>query len=385
MRPSASSLALLDSCSWWARDEVPAAPRVETDYQALGTAVHAAIEVTLDAGEPVLDELTGLLWDVGLDELLTAYRAWREWCDEQSGAWDAEVAVAWDRESDTAREMTVSSHRAYSLTPLEIPGTMDALALEGRTATVYDWKIGDDWQGYTAPARENRQLALYALAVSRLYELDEVTVCIVHIASDGLWVDSHTYDAFDLDALAHAFRAALDAVSESVPVPGAHCGRCPAAVHCPAARDAALALVERVKVVPLTVDSAEAAGSLRERITIVDQAVEQAKAALATWGDSGGEIVTSDGKRLRRVELTRKEIVLEGQAGAEAEAILREYGCSGAIVRPAPRVSKSGIDAALKSQGIKVAPVKREIESRLDAAGAIRTASHGSRWLPVKE
>lgn len=388
MRASASSLWLLDHCRWWARDEVPAGPRVSSDYQTLGTAVHAAIDLTLQGVRPVLDETTAALWDCDLTDLCDAYDAWHDWWNEHAdGAeWLSEYAVAWDPATDTARELAVDGHRKYDTRPGEIPGTMDAVARrrdDGR-ATILDWKVGDDWQGYTPAADENRQLALYALAVARMWGLDEVTVAVVKLTSRGVIVDRYTLDVIALDALAAGLAAQLANVPTSEPVTGEHCGRCPAAVHCPAAWAETQALVERTAVAPLVIDSPETAGALRERLAAVKAACEQADAALRAWGEGGGEIVTSDGKRLVLLPQTRREITLDGQAGAEAEAILARAGCMEAIVEPAPRATWSGIERALKSQGANVAKKKREIEALLAAAGAIREANHGSRWMAAK-
>lgn len=389
MRASASSLWLLEHCRWWARDEVPAGPRVSSDYQTLGTAVHAAIDLTLQGTRPVLDEITAALWDCDLTDLADAYDAWADWIEAEDlrlDDWRSEYAVAWDPATDTARELQVDGHRKYDTRPGEIPGTMDAVVRrrDDGSATILDWKIGDDWQGYTPAASENRQLALYALAIARMWRLDEVTVAVVKITSRGVIVDRHTLDVIALDAIAAQLAAQLASVPTSEPATGEHCGRCPAAVHCPAAQAETQALVERTAVVPMVIDTPEAAGALRERLAAVKAACEQADAALRAWGEGGGEIVTSDGKRLVLTPQTRREITLDGQAGAEAEGILAEYGVGHAIVQPPPRATWSGIERALKEQGLKVAPTKREIESRLAAAGAIREANHGSRWTAAK-
>lgn len=387
MRASASSLWLLEHCRWWARDEVPAGPRTSTSEQSLGTACHAAIDLTLRGVRPVLDETTAALWDCDVTDLCDAYDAWHDWWSERNVdgvEWMSEYAVAWDPATDTARELVVDGHRRYDTRPGEIPGTMDAVSRSADGVVVYDWKVGDDWQGYTPPADENRQLALYALAIARMWGLDEVTVAVVKLTSRGVIVDRHTLDIIALDALAAHFAAQLASVPTSEPATGEHCGRCPAAVHCPAAQAATQALIERTAVAPLVVDSPETAGALRERLAAVKAACEQADAALRAWGEGGGEIVMGDGKRLRLVAQTRKEIVLDGQAGAEAEAILAEHGVAHAI-KTTTSVSWSGIERALKEAGVKVAPTKREIDARLAAAGAIREANHGSRWMAAKD
>lgn len=388
MRASASSLWLLGNCSWWARDEVPAGPRVSSDDQSLGTACHAAADLTLQGIRPVLDEITAALWDCDLTDLCDAYDAWHDWWTEHAPTveWRSEYAIAWDPATDTAREMSVSGHRRYDTRPGEIPGTMDAVAIgSDGTVIVVDWKFGDDWQGYTPAADENRQLHFYALAIARKLQIDAVRVSIVKVTSRGVIVDSHDLDAMALDAIAGELTAQVEAVPTSVPVTGEHCGRCPAAVRCPAAQAATQALVEQTRVVPLVIDSPETAGALRERVAAVKAALEQADAAIKAWGEGGGEIVTSDGKRLRLTPQTRREIALDGQAGAEAEGIFAEYGIANAVVQPPPRATWSAIERALKETGAKVAPAKREIESRLAAAGAIREANHGSRWMAAKD
>jgi hypothetical protein len=370
MRLTGSGLGHAERCAWPYRDgvEVPRVP--STPEQAAGTAVHAAIEASLLGRVAVVEP-----------DAVDAYDAWaawwREWPDA-SPEWQPERAFAYDPTTDRARVITSDGHRDYAAArPGEVTGTADAVRVYEDFVAVIDWKTGDDWARYTPPAAENLQLAFYALCAARTYGREAARIAIVRIGSDGVVVDEHALDADDLDIVAERIRDIVASVDGARPRPGTHCARCPAAAACPEARKAADAIVAATPA-SLVIADEETAGALYERLQVVDRAAEQARAALSTWGGNGGRLRLSDGSVLERREQTRRAINLD----AVALAILELHGV--AVERPPPRVSVAAIKATAKQRGLKVAPFEREVMGELEAAGAVREESHGSRWMASK-
>ncbi len=160
----------------------------------------------------------------------------------------AEVAVAYDLRG-RARELGVGLGRKYgALSNWEIPGTIDLLILAPGRAVIVDWK---GWEDVAGPA-DNEQTLLYALAVARIYSLDEVTVAIAYLGEGKQRVPTATLDVLDLDAFAASLDKLTDAIAEQrnrvaaggLPdvSEGRQCKYCPAAHACPAK----VALVRRL-------------------------------------------------------------------------------------------------------------------------------------------
>lgn len=381
MRPSMSKLPLLARCQWWARPDVTAPTMAPSAAMQLGTAVHAAIERRL-RGEPTPD------LEVDADEL---FAGWREWWAtegaERFGAdgWLCEVALAYRTTTDTARELGDVRGRAYPTTaPDEIVGTVDAVRVTAGRAIVIDWKTGDDRQRLTEDAADNRQLRGYALAVSRAYGVDDVTVAVVRIGSSGVTCTAHDLDAFDLAHAADDLRRQLADVPTAHPAPGLHCARCPAVSVCPATIASTDQLAPRAaegidappEPVPLVV-TADNAAPLLARLRAVQAACDHVEAALRAYATTTpGGVPLPDGRRWGRVTSERSSIVLDGPEAAVALAVLDTHGVSDAVERTA-RTSRAAIERAVTAQGAKGKEKTSRVLAVLDelrACGAMRTA-----------
>jgi CRISPR/Cas system-associated exonuclease Cas4 (RecB family) len=377
VKVTGSSLPLLRKCSWWARPEVIAPPQPPpTEAMLLGTAVHAAIESTIiDGAQPKMTPEVADIWGV-----------WNVWWAHKpfgDGKWFPEQAYAYTPGADTARILDAKA-RAYNVAQNEIAGTVDAVMLDLDSAIVVDWKTGDDFQRLTADAKDNWQLKLYALAVSRAHKVDTVKVAIVRI-SDEVRVTEYTLDALELDAVAEDVQKMVQAVRGSQPTPGHHCIRCKAVAVCPTTSVAETAITEVAATLPEEVTgpavelviNADNATSLLTRLRQVQAACESMEAALKVYAVNNDGITLPSGKRWRKVPQDRESINLNGPEMATGLAALNAVGADGAVEHKVS-ITKAAIEKALKAQGLKGKALTTKLESvmgELRAAGCVRTTT----------
>lgn len=231
-----------------------------------GTGIHAFLVRVAEVGaEKALAEVAPDLREacacIELDELPPA----------TPDSYAYEVSLAWDMETDTARELCRNKSRedAYSLAnSKELVGTCDVLGLTDDAVIVYDYKTGYRWFDRI---EENFQLMFYALAAARAYGKERAHLAIIRIDEDG-----HPYflrgevGLFDLDAFAQRLRD-LDATIADLkvrhqagealaPTTGDHCQYCPAVANCPAWMNLARSMTSPENDVPglpaLTADTA---------------------------------------------------------------------------------------------------------------------------------
>lgn len=200
-------------------------PRYKSDgneYAAMGDSLHAEAEAEVDTGD--IDELPPRLAAL-LRDLPTRH---------------TEIVVAYDVATDTASIHPDIVKRGYPASgPLVVWMTLDLVALSedgARRALVCDHKLfaaqGDP--------KKHGQLMTQALAVARVFGLDEVTIAISYLGTG--WVDIAQVDALDLDMHAERLRALHDTIGQLAalppgdlrPTPGPHCKHCPAFIGCPA-------------------------------------------------------------------------------------------------------------------------------------------------------
>ena len=376
MNVTGSSLPLLRRCSWWARPEVIAPPQSPpTEAMLLGSAVHAAIENSIrnDKSFEVSDEVR---------DYLTTWANW--WANNPlgKGAWQPEVAYAYNPKTDTARLLDVKQ-RAYKVEPGEIAGTVDAVMLDVGHATIVDWKTGDDFQRMTADAKDNWQLKLYALAVSRAHRVNTVRVAIVRI-SDEVRVTDYTLDELELDAVAAEVAEMIGKVPGSQPTPGHHCVRCKAVSICPTTERATEALVATVEKLPeVTGPSVELvinrdnATALLARLRQVQAACETMENALKVYATNNDGITLASGKRWKKVPQDRESITLDGPEMASGLAAIDAAGASDAVTVKTT-ITKAAIEKALKAKGYKGKELAMQLESvmsDLRAAGCVRSVT----------
>ena len=371
MKISGSTLPVLRKCQWWAREDVQAPVSLPpSDAMLIGTEVHAAIENTLTKRDVKLST----------DDAMDLFREWYGWFKTSPLAvneWKAEVAYAYDVQRDAARFIGESIGRGYEVSATEIPGTIDALALDDEHAHVVDWKTTSGFGPGPADAEDNWQLRLYALMVARAHRVDSVTIHVVRITTNGVTSTSHTLDSMELDAVAHEVQRLVKAVPTALPQQGSHCHRCRAVAVCPTTNDATTAIAPPA---PIRLEiSDDNAGALLMKLRQVQAACEQLEGALKLYAANKNEegIRLPSGKRWVRVGVDRESINLNGDANAEGIAIISMAGADKAL-EPKINVSKAGIERELKAQGLKGKELKQKLDSvmsELRAAGATRTTT----------
>jgi hypothetical protein len=165
----------------------------------------------------------------------------------------AEIAVAYNIRTDSARILGYGINREYNVTEDEIAGTIDLqVILDGDRAVVVDYKR---WLDVGLPD-QNEQTMFYGLATSRLFGIFNITLVVAYVKQDpdGKVVLSRplvirTVDELEIEAFVVRLRwivaqvdlqrgKAIPDVRESK-----HCRWCSAAAHCPSKRELIRALV----------------------------------------------------------------------------------------------------------------------------------------------
>jgi len=370
MRISGSALPLLQKFQWWARPEVIAPPQQPpSEAMLIGTNVHRAIECTL-MGLP-MPEL-----DSDATDLFNEWRQWWATSPLAGHKWNAEDAYAYDWMRDAARYIGTGMGRGYEVNATEIPGTIDAIALEDEYAVIVDWKTGSSFGAGPADAQDNWQLRLYALMVARAHGIDTVHTHVVRITDAGVWQTSATLDALDLDAVAAEVHALVRSVPSSQPRSGSHCARCKAVAVCPTTTVAMDAIAPAAPV-ELKITSPDQAASLLLRLRQVQAACETMEAMLKEYAANRNEegIPLPSGKRWVRKSVDRESINLNGVENAEAIAAISMAGCESAIESKLT-VTKAGIERIYKAQGLKGKELVSKVEAllaELRRIGATRT------------
>lgn len=371
MKITGSTLPVLRKCQWWAREDVVAPTALPpSDAMLIGTEVHAAIEGVLTKRDVKLST------DDGMD----LFREWMQWWSTSplaANQWKAEVAYAYDVQRDAARLIGENVGRGYEVSASEIPGTIDALALDDEHAHVVDWKTTSGFGAGPADAEDNWQLRLYALMVARAHRIDTVTMHVVRITTNGVTSTSHTLDSLELDAVAHEVQRLVKSVPTALPQSGSHCHRCRAVAVCPTTNDATTAIAPPAPI-KLEIND-DNAGNLLMKLRQVQAACEQLEGALKLYAANKNEegIRLPSGKRWVRVGVDRESINLNGDANAMGIAIISMAGAEKAL-EPKISVSKAGIERELKATGLKGKELREKLDnvmSELRAAGATRTTT----------
>jgi len=379
MKLSASRMYLAAACA--ASCALPTDAEASGPWAEAGTGRHAFLSV-LGATRDRAQALAAVPEDA----------PWRATCEaidcdallDGAVAIEVDLAHVYDPEFDTAAPIVVDGHRAYTTDARHIPGTLDWLVTrEGGRLEVVDFK----GVGQVDAARDNAQLALYALQVARSRDLDEIGVAIAYVQADGTVVwDRAVLDIFDLAEAASRVRAVWRRVEEAraevaagrLPSTrmGDHCTWCPALRRCPGH----ITLARELAADTRTVDEAvaelvrlddEAAGVAWMRMERVEAVLEAVRKSLRARV-MHRPVPLPDGQVLRAVEshprsldVARALPVLRERLGDRVESLVKRTLASEVVGQVARELAPG--------KGVK--KVEGELWAALDAAGAVKTAT----------
>ena len=241
-RVTASRLALLQACQYWARPDAVWNEAPPGRAAQFGTDLHALSDVYV-RGEP------GSASWVADGPLLDAWRHMRAWLDATMAtvALSSEWPLAWDPETDRAFDLRralarrgIMAARPYAdpsiwallraelgFGPSTIAGTAD-LVEAGECMVVYDICTGS--------TDKIAQLRGLAMMLAKLTGCEEVRIATLRVNPSGLAEEDHgVLDCFTIEAIAEDLRALVANVPRSEPRTGEHCARryCPAQRDCP--------------------------------------------------------------------------------------------------------------------------------------------------------
>lgn len=242
-----------------------------SDYAERGHGLHGFVRAVL-TGTPIERALAALPPEHrGIAERIQWRKLGSDLADVRT-----EVAYAIDVRARTARELGQNIGRHYerhAITDDEMVGSDDieGMRIDG-IPVVLDMKFGYE---RVAPCEVNAQMLTYCLARAIVTGAPEVEGRIAYVAPEGtIWVDSHTFTAFDLDGFANELEDAFDRVASARRVyvaggdlnvaTGEHCRYCGAMESCPAYVKLARAMLPEAlaleaAVETLTLDQAGAA------------------------------------------------------------------------------------------------------------------------------
>lgn len=366
--PASNALPHVESTSPWAKD---------------GTELHSFL-ASVNDGEDV-DRALGKIESERAYAICDSF----DWARMPVGVqFAAEVSIAIDVATGKARELGRGMGReaAYRfLTPFEVAGTIDVVALAPGYVAIWDYKSGFKRQ----QAKTSWQLRTLSVIAARLWDKPEARAALIFVPEAHVeWQSRARFDRLDLDTFLMQLRAMhTDIAAEAGFVAdgtakfkaGPHCDYCPAFSSCPAQ----MSLVRRLtggdleaelrSYHPLTPASA---GVAWRQIKAAEMWLKKAKTAVLLYAKKYGPVdigegvhlgeLTKDGNRRYDGKLAHR--VIEGRWGRRVadEAV----GLS---------VSQASIRRALVDSqevgGIKVGPELKLILEAVEEQGGMSRKS----------
>lgn len=338
--PSASKVDLLFACTYPFGKTLKREPVGERTR--FGSAFHEGMEALLKGHKWDRKAAAGA-WGVDSTELkervaeaLPVVKAWLSggnmWgLDFIAAEIQTEVSVGISPATGEARFLPdgPGEHHDYpGRLPNEVPGTADVVSIIGwaghqkkneaplKTLLVLDhksgWNVAQNWQPQT-PA-ESGQLRTLALALAKLYQVDQVIVAFFHAPTEGtLTVYADLLTAKDLEAHRKALKSALGNIGSGWMRDGPWCPLCPAFTICPTQTTALVELKRGCG--PLT---AERVGAIHQAAALYDGLRERLREEMRAWVARNGPGVRPDGQL---VDLVEKEVT-----GLSQASIIRALG-----------------------------------------------------------
>jgi len=360
-------------------------PRVDTesDEAAHGQVVHDFLAAVPTAGR-----------DAALEAVPLEHRAALEGIPVGSLPLDAkrfkaEVAYAYNLDTERARFLGQHLKRRYTTEPNEVPITLDVAGVDGELALVADYKSG--W-GHVPPAPENLQIGLGVLVVADVEGLQEGRGAIIRVRDTGEpWYDEAEFSPFELEVVREQLREARAKVREqrarfeagkTVNVTtGKHCRYCPAKLHCPAFQQTLATMATRPDDLVQELRSMltpELAARAYRNFKFAKEALQVIELALRGFA-ADHPIPLEDGKVYGYEERTEKSFdartvfeVLSSGYGIEAAKAGVEFEASNASIERGIRAWRDA--KALAEPGRKapsMAPEVRKVVDQVHQLGGI--------------
>jgi hypothetical protein len=267
----------------------------------------------------------------------------------------AEMALAYDIQTGVSRLVGINVGRNYGerRSPSEIFLSIDYVGVAADKLLVLDWKSGQD----TTNAKENWQIRLGVLAVSKLFGYSLAVGALAYTRHGRPRYDAADFTAFDLDIYEEALKKAYagwlvqdDSQHSGYPlqyVTGAHCKYCPSISYC----SAQTALVKNLAGVSdivgqLTPESASKALKVYRQY---ETALSEAKKVLDAYA-TNTPIALGNGMYYGEKVGGGRESV---DADKAFEYLKKTYGDEVANKAVTLSASKTDIEAALKPLGVK--------------------------------
>lgn len=345
-----SKTDLARQCLYWLSPHVPRQPwQPKGEAAMLGDAVHLigqrVLEGHANPTEGVSEEAAK--YETGLRQMLAAL---------PDGERIAELPMAWDCETKTARVLPSKGQRDYTAKRwTELVGTADIIIIGDDWVGCYDIKTGIGAR--SKEAKTAGQLLTLGLCIARIRKVERVKIGFCHVEVGDWYVDEDELDCFDLldveDELDKLYREVL--TGQMVPKPGHHCysAWCPAASVCPATQ-ATLARIDdeahrHLPMVP-TIESPEQAARVRIGLKLIEEKRKAWQEALEQYVLHQGAVEVSPGVWFGAVEKSSERVSISYQ---DLGLLVEHMGEDAARDAVEVRTSKTAIESALKARQAK--------------------------------
>ena len=235
---SPSGWALAEECLYWANGDLYHDRGAPGGAALVGTCVHSMAEAytkgMIGFGEFESINFDGIFSKYAPEVVAVAkpiFESLKGWLKKSYKWTHCETGFLYDAETDTSKEWVRRGMDGYhDHGPMQVPGTIDLLALDGTTAIIFDIKTGKKQNSHES------QLKIQAIGMARLLGVTTCKVGFVYPRKTKVdQVDIGLYMTFELDKIAAEVKATLARVPISTPTPGLHCWRCPLGkAACPA-------------------------------------------------------------------------------------------------------------------------------------------------------
>lgn len=220
-RASASKVAEMFSCGYWARPDVELAPDETGPAARVGNAIDLLTTAFVD-GEVLSAQEAARQAKAEESPVVERWSHLLPWLSNNvTGAWAPQLWLVWDAATDTTRATTRERAKKEGRGPLEISAVIDLVSQTGPDeVTLWDIKSGK------VAGAKVEQLLTNAVAARRHYGVNRARVGFVFAHTDKCFPVKYEPTPEDLDAHAAKLHAYMLEVPEAQPTPGDACRFC---------------------------------------------------------------------------------------------------------------------------------------------------------------